>query len=612
VPTPVSLIYLDVDDEITSAANRIRNVTEMRVALVLPSGSRLATSRINFRLLAREAQAHAHDLFIVAPEAATRALAASAGLAVYQTVRDLEEAMDDGGGTDTGPLPVASAVTIPLDRVAPPDRAGKPHGDMARPIDARTEAPAERLVESAPAGRAAADRPYGVPAGRSAGSLPVVAGARRRADRRSGWIVVLVAILVVAVIGGFVGAQLLPAATIVVTPKVEPVSLSFDVTADPKVTAPDSRAAVVPATRPTFPLEATDDFQATGRKVTETKATGTVTFSNLDPTSANSIPAGSIVSTRSNRQFATREALFLPKASLDGLTIVPSTGDVAVTALRAGTAGNVAAGTITVVPPDENAQFTKVTNKAATTGGTHTEKVIVSQKDLDTALAALTSQIDAELEQIVTEPGQILPDLTVFPDTKSRTAAVPSVDPKSLLNDQVESFSLSMTATGTITAVDESAVSALATARLRSAIPADHDLVKDSASVTVGTGAAQGDVIVFPVQATAQQVRRVVAADLVTAVRGKPLADARATLETYGTTTIDLWPGFASSIPTYDFRIDLTVRTGVPIETGSPAPGSSASPTSPRPSAGSPSSAPSGSPKASPKPPAKPSATAAP
>src|SRR6185369_12084849 len=134
--TPVGLIYLDVDDEITSAANRIRNVTEMRVALVLPAGSRLATSRINFRLLAREAQAHAHDLYIVAPEAATRSLAASAGLAVYTTVRELEEAMADadelgaGGGTG-GAAAGASAVSVPLDVVAPRDRkVPSQRGDM--------------------------------------------------------------------------------------------------------------------------------------------------------------------------------------------------------------------------------------------------------------------------------------------------------------------------------------------------------------------------------------------------------------------------------------------------------------------------------------------------
>ena len=43
------LVYLDVDDEITSAATRIRTSDGDRLALVLPYGSRLATSRINFQ-----------------------------------------------------------------------------------------------------------------------------------------------------------------------------------------------------------------------------------------------------------------------------------------------------------------------------------------------------------------------------------------------------------------------------------------------------------------------------------------------------------------------------------------------------------------------------------
>ena len=49
------VIYLDIDDEITSAAARIRAAEGSRVAVVLPYGSRVATSRINFRLLARDA-----------------------------------------------------------------------------------------------------------------------------------------------------------------------------------------------------------------------------------------------------------------------------------------------------------------------------------------------------------------------------------------------------------------------------------------------------------------------------------------------------------------------------------------------------------------------------
>jgi hypothetical protein len=81
-----AIVYLDVEDEITSAASRIRSAEENRVALVVPYGSRLATSRINFRLLAREAQTRGRRLAIVAGDAATRALAASAGLPAFGSV----------------------------------------------------------------------------------------------------------------------------------------------------------------------------------------------------------------------------------------------------------------------------------------------------------------------------------------------------------------------------------------------------------------------------------------------------------------------------------------------------------------------------------------------
>ena len=91
-----SIVYLDVDDEITSAAARIRGADDRRVALVVPYGSRLATSRINFRLLAREAQSRERRLSIVAGDAGTRALAASAGLPAFGSVGEYEAAEAEG------------------------------------------------------------------------------------------------------------------------------------------------------------------------------------------------------------------------------------------------------------------------------------------------------------------------------------------------------------------------------------------------------------------------------------------------------------------------------------------------------------------------------------
>jgi len=42
-----TIVYLDAEDEITSGAARIRAAAYSRVAVVIPFGSRVATSRIN-------------------------------------------------------------------------------------------------------------------------------------------------------------------------------------------------------------------------------------------------------------------------------------------------------------------------------------------------------------------------------------------------------------------------------------------------------------------------------------------------------------------------------------------------------------------------------------
>src|SRR4249920_17598 len=111
------LIYLEVDDDITSAAARIRAAEQDRLALVLPHGSRVATSRINFRLLSRDAIEHDKRLSIVSADPATRALAASAGLPVFASVAEYEAAAPGteapgaagsaGSGGAAGVAPVA-------------------------------------------------------------------------------------------------------------------------------------------------------------------------------------------------------------------------------------------------------------------------------------------------------------------------------------------------------------------------------------------------------------------------------------------------------------------------------------------------------------------------
>src|SRR6266705_180086 len=121
------IVYLDVDDEITSAASRIRSAPGTKVALVVPYGSRIATSRINFRLLSREAVVSNRRLSVIAGDAASRALAASAGLPVFATIAEYESAL-------TGPKPTSDDDVETAEPVAAAAAAAAP--DVVQPVAA--------------------------------------------------------------------------------------------------------------------------------------------------------------------------------------------------------------------------------------------------------------------------------------------------------------------------------------------------------------------------------------------------------------------------------------------------------------------------------------------
>ena len=76
----MSVWYLDDEAEITDAVARLRAAEDRLVVLVVPPGSRIATGRINFRLLAREASARDLRLAIASPDEQVRSLAGAAGV----------------------------------------------------------------------------------------------------------------------------------------------------------------------------------------------------------------------------------------------------------------------------------------------------------------------------------------------------------------------------------------------------------------------------------------------------------------------------------------------------------------------------------------------------
>lgn len=579
------IIYLDIDDEITSAAARVRAAEGRHVAVVLPYGSRVATSRINFRLLARDALTHEKQLSVVAGDPAARALAASAGLPVFATVAEYEAA--SGSGRAVG-RPLEASATV----VTPPAAADPP---VAAPIPIAVVG-ADGETAPMAVGRASSDRaaPDGAAPDRAAPGRAAPAraasdeGARSSRQRRRGIgrasILLGAAVLALAVVVGGVAAYLvLPSATAVVTPREESIGpVALRISASTAIDAPDVAAGLVPARVVEVPVEAADTFPATGKRIEEASATGSVRFVNLDPTSKNTIDRGAIVSTAGGTRFRVERKVTVPAAELvfdpeaGKFTIQPATETVDVTAVDAGPEGNVEANTITTVPRGEEPLFLKVSNPDATRGGARTEFPRVKQEDVDAALTTLGATLTQRFTERLADPALVADETAVFPETGLLGTAVPSVDPDTLVGQEVATFELGATATGTVTTVDAAPVRAIAEARLAAEVDAGHQLIDGSSSITESPAVVEGGTITYPVVATARQVAILDPAELETQILGRSLAEARDILAGYGTVEIGVWPEWVTTIPTFDARVEVQVRAPVTIETPGASPSEAA------------------------------------
>ena len=286
---------------------------DARVALVLPFGSRLATSRINFRLLAREALSHGKRLDIVAPDASARALAASAGLPVFASVGEYEAALDadddaaerrgragDRGRRDRRGRWLAAGAIGAAALGGPAGPGGVIPRPGRRPAEStRRATPSPRQRQRVPITEPASSDYGAPPASRTRRGRRPSAGRRRRRGRRRGpgrrALGVLLVLLLLLGAGAVFAVTILPAADISVTPHIETIGpIAFAVDRGPRPRRPwTPRPASIPATTLRSRVTAARaSSRRPARRSSGRRRRARVRFTNCDPSSAYRIPSG--------------------------------------------------------------------------------------------------------------------------------------------------------------------------------------------------------------------------------------------------------------------------------------------------------------------------------
>jgi hypothetical protein len=120
-------------------------------------------------------------------------------------------------------------------------------------------------------------------------------------------------------------------------------------------------------------------------------------------------------------------------------------------------------------------------------------------------------------------------------------------------------------------------------------VKSGYSLVDGSVTTKNSAGSMQGSAFVLPVTAQGMEVPTVDVGQLRRAIEGMTVDAARAYLSKYGDADISLSPGWGSTIPSFEFRIDIQLVTPTgqasasPVGSVAPRPSSTPAPHGPGP-----------------------------
>ena len=382
------LIYIDTDDDVTSIVGKIKAAKETVVALVPPKRIGVLQSAVNLKLLQRAAKLAHKRLSIVTLDKALTNLASGLAIPVAKNInaqaRLLE--VDNVDDDDDDIIDGRNEAIGRLDDVARESAGERMDDDISVAVAAiETD---DHIKNDADGDGVADDEAPGTtkrPTGKRI-KIPDIGDLRKKILLIGGGLILLIGLIVWALV-------IAPQAIITIKAKTTAVDIERK--------RNDEQGILPPVIKQKKANEIVQ-FNATGTKEVGTKATGTVAFcynatpndSSSDPPKKNSITieAGTRLYA-SGMQFTTDGDVTVIGGK-DASGECKTYHSVKATAVNIGPEGNIEKNTALSVSGYSSSKVTALAKVTFSGGNKQTVKV-VSQADVDTAVAALKKKGDS-------------------------------------------------------------------------------------------------------------------------------------------------------------------------------------------------------------------------
>jgi len=539
---PAGVIYLEVDEDITSAIDKLTKAGAGTVQVVTAKRSTLFQSVINLKLLQKAAKDSKKSLVLVTSDRVATSLAGRLKVPVATQVGEAAS------------VPTAAAATaLANDDEIDGGSVGAPEPTIATPL---TESPPEATPEPTtppPPTPPKSSKPRGQ-------RVPSVGKMQKR---------VIWAVLAVVVIIALIGLNyFLTNAKVTLFAKASQVNATFSFVADPSATKSDTSTGVLSAQQLSYSKSLSAPVQATGTKDEGTKASGTMTISNCYDNSPHTLVAGTRFVSPSGLVFLSTSDVTVPggTGSFFGCTS-PGSASVSVQASANGDNYNLGNGTKYSIPGLPAAQQSGITGQGSQMqGGTSKTAKIITQGDVDGAQAAALAADKAASAQSVSAKANkqqvmLKPSLTQATTSTSSNPAVGSEASNATLTIQVIYTEL---------AVQKSALSDLAKSEESQQLGPENQIYDDGSGnlQLTAQGAAQSSgAQKFRAAATAYAGTKIDTGALAKKLKGQKYGDAVQTASQVpgvDKAEISISPSWATSIPNITSHIHVTIKVSNP------------------------------------------------
>lgn len=363
--TKKDVIYIDIEDDITSIIDKVKNSKSPIVALVPPKRIGVLQSVVNLKLLTRAAKAADKRVVLITSDVALTGLAAGIAIPVAKNLQskpEVPQSIEQDGDDEE----IINGDEVPVGALTGAAATSNNASKTSDPID-------NKAAASSFAATAAAKAP------KKGSKVPNFDKFRKKLFLIIGGSLVLVVFLVWALIFA-------PHATIAITANTNLLNIDQTLQLKPNATS-DPAQNLMPATVKTTKKSASVDFAASGKKDVGDKATSTVKFSTNNISNlGTTIPAGTVLTATGGLKFETDTAVTITISNYQN-------APTGVTAVARGTASNGASGAVSGAPNGISA-----TLNGTTSGGTDKTVTVVTQSDIDKAKTQLQSQDSKAIE----------------------------------------------------------------------------------------------------------------------------------------------------------------------------------------------------------------------